>query len=100
MSVVLKWQATTDEPAKIPWQAGVRVTHVQVRAEDPSIVDIWVHHHDYVPAHPTAWREFFITGTGHQIDPGWEVVGTTVHPRSPLVWHIVTETQSDDSWPT
>jgi hypothetical protein len=96
--VVWKYTLRGEGALTVPWKAGrTRVTHVQVRAEDPTLVDMWVLRPLEGPGvGPFGERQFTYIGTGMPFPvytPGMltetEVVGTTVHAATGLVWHVV-----------
>lgn len=85
-SVIWKHTAIVGETLRVPWQDGARVTGVEV-GDTPETVGIWVHH----PRNPMAGDApmyFDIVSTDQPFPNYWEIVGTTRHAASGLVWHV------------
>jgi hypothetical protein len=88
-SVIYKYPIPVDdERHPIPWVEGrTRITHVQVR-DDPSMVDVWVFHEGGLPT-VTGIQLLRVVGTGQWFQDTAVVEGTTVHPETKLVWHVI-----------
>ena len=92
VGVIFKYPIPVDDARHpVPWGMvlGTRVTGVEVRADDPRIVDMWVLHPAGIEEGERT-RQFSVIATGQPFDTKRaEVVGTTRHPASQLVWHVI-----------
>jgi hypothetical protein len=91
VGVIFKYSIPVDGTKHaVPWTVGdTEVTGVEVQATDPGVVYMWVLHPCGVEAEQGE-RQFSIIGTGQPFDTDNAMVyGTTRHPVSQLVWHVI-----------
>ena len=90
-SIVYKYPIPVDDAIhRVPWLDGDAVTHVQVR-DNLDVVDVWIQHWIRQPTSADETIGLRIVGTGQPFSRHAAVVGTTVHPATKLVWHVIRE---------
>jgi hypothetical protein len=66
-----------------PLQLSGRIVHVDCR--NARAVEVWALH----SGGPVVTRSFRVYGTGHELPPDVQHVGTAIAPGGQLVWHLV-----------
>lgn len=85
LQVIYKYWAAVGEHTRIPWGTGTRCTAAEA---DAGGLTFWCVHVGQIPI---KLRTVAVIGTGHPFPSTMDVLATSRHSETQLVWHLIGE---------